>query len=130
MSEARVPAGEVATAESEVPTAESSEGVPERQGTPFLVLQFFIFPMAVVAVCVTVFLIFGLVAGEQKTARTYLMEVRKGGGLFNVKRWQAAFALAGALEREPDIAKRDPQLVDDVIALFDEAKGDDPLVRR
>ena len=25
----------------------------ERQSTPFLVLQFFIFPMAIVAVCVT-----------------------------------------------------------------------------
>src|SRR6185503_7278278 len=47
-----------------------------RQTTPFLVLQFFVFPMAIVAVCVTVFVIFGLVAGESRGAKEYLGEVR------------------------------------------------------
>ena len=45
---------------------DQGEEEPERQTTPFLVLQFFIFPMAIVAVCVAVFVIFGLVAGESK----------------------------------------------------------------
>src|SRR5439155_1384828 len=45
------------------------EGTEARQTTPFLVLQFFIFPMAIVAVCVTVFVIFVLIASEGKGAR-------------------------------------------------------------
>ena len=102
----------------------------ERQGTPFLVLQFFVFPMAIVAVCATVFVVFGLISAEGKTPRSYLAEVRAGGGLFNVKRWQAAFALANSLETHKDLGRSDPQFVDEVVGLFQDSKGDDPLIRR
>jgi HEAT repeat protein len=108
----------------------SGEPPEERQTTPFLVLQFFIFPMAIVAVCVTVFVVFGLISAEGKTPRAYLAEVRTGGGLFNIKRWQAAFALANALEAQKDLAQKDPKLVEEIAALFEESKADDPLVRR
>jgi HEAT repeat protein/PBS lyase HEAT-like repeat-containing protein len=119
---------------SEVPS-----GTPDRpseasrQTTPFLVLQFFIFPLAIVAVCVTVFLVFGLLAGAPKPPRALLAEVRSGGGMFNVKRWQAAYALANALEKEKDLSRRDPAFVDDVVKLYAETasgQGDDVLVRR
>lgn len=115
------------------PAATEPEG--PRQTTPFLVLQFFIFPMSIVAVCVAVFVVFGLVATGPKDPRAILAEVRTGGGLFNIKRWQAAYALANALESEADLAKarRDPQFVPDVIALYRETEngtGDDLLVRR
>jgi HEAT repeat protein len=118
-------AAEPAAAEAEAP----------RQTTPFLVLQFFIFPMSIVAVCVAVFVVFGLVATGPKDPRAILAEVRTGGGLFNIKRWQAAYALANALESEADVAKArsDPQFVPDVIALYRETEsgtGDDLLVRR
>lgn len=103
---------------------------PERQTTPFLVLQFFIFPMAIVAVCVTVFVIFGLISAEGKTPRTYLAEVRAGGGLFNIKRWQAAFSLANSLESHKDLGQSDPEFTPEVLRLFEESKGDDPLIRR
>src|SRR5262249_4432666 len=103
---------------------------PERHSTPFLVLQFFIFPMAIVAVCVTVFVVFGLISAEGKTPRAYLAEVRAGGGLFNIKRWQAAFALANSLETHPDLGRSDPGFVDEVVGLFEESKSDDPLIRR
>jgi HEAT repeat protein len=106
------------------------EAAPERQTTPFLVLQFFVFPMSIVAVCVAVFVIFGLIASDQKTPREYLTEVRTGGGLMNVKRWQAAFALAGALASEKDLARKDPQFAPDLVKLFEESKDDDPRVRR
>jgi HEAT repeat protein len=125
------------------PTEEAPEGSPAtegssapeegpRQSTPFLVLQFFIFPMAIVAACVAVFVIFGLISSDAKTARDHLADVRRGGGMFGVKRWQAAFAFAGALEAEKgrDAAKRDPQLVKETVALFEESKEDDPRVRR
>ena len=112
----------------------AEESAP-RQTTPFLVLQFFIFPMAIVAVCVAVFVVFGLVASGPKDPRAILAEVRTGGGLFNIKRWQAAYALANALESESDLvkARADARFVPEVVALFNETEGregDDLLVRR
>jgi HEAT repeat protein len=99
----------------------------ERQAFPFLVLQFFIFPMAIVAVCVTVFVVFGLIASEGRSAREYVAEVRSGGAN---RRWQAAFELAKLLAARRDPALSDPSFVADLVGLFDEAGGDDPRVRR
>lgn len=107
------------------------ETEPEtRQTTPFLVLQFFVFPMAIVAACVAVFVVFGLISSDAKTARDHLADVRRGGGMFGVKRWQAAFAFASALDSEKEAAKPDPELVKETLALFEESKSDDPRVRR
>ncbi len=100
---------------------------PERQTTPFLVLQFFVFPMAIVAVCVTVFVVFGLVASEGKSARDYLAEVRTGG---QNRRWQAAFELSKVLQGGKDPALKDPRFVSEAVALFQESRTDDPRVRR
>jgi hypothetical protein len=115
--------------------AAGEAAAPERQTTPFLVLQFFIFPMSIVAVCVVVFVVFGLVATGPKDPRAILAEVRTGGGLFNIKRWQAAYALANALESEQDLkrARSDARFVPEVVALYRETEGgtgDDLLVRR
>jgi HEAT repeat protein len=117
------------------PTGAPAEIPEERQTTPFLVLQFFIFPMAIVAVCVTVFVVFGLISSSPRSPREYLAEARTGGGMFNIKRWQAAFALANALESPKDLeqARQDPAFVDDVLALYRDTaggQGDDPLLRR
>jgi hypothetical protein len=116
--------------EPAAPDPSGEEEAPERQTTPFLVLQFFVFPMSIVAVCVAVFVIFGLIASDQKTPRDYLEEVRTGGGLFNVKRWQAAFSLANALGSEKDLSSKDPAFAPDLVKLFEESKDDDPRVRR
>ena len=132
-SEAAGLPSEAAGAPSEAAGATSVAEDRSRQTTPFLVLQFFIFPLAIVAVCVTVFLVFGLLAGAPKAPRALLAEVRSGGGMFNVKRWQAAYALANALEKEKDLSRRDPAFVDDVVKLYAETaggQGDDVLVRR
>jgi HEAT repeat protein len=106
---------------------ESAEPPPERQSTPFLVLQFFIFPMAIVAVCVAVFVVFGLIAAEGKSAREYVNEVRSGGAN---RRWQAAFELSKLIQAGKDPALRDPRFAAELAALFDEAERDDPRVRR
>jgi HEAT repeat protein len=103
------------------------EEPPERQTTPFLVLQFFIFPMAIVAVCVTVFAVFGLIASEGKSARDYLAEIRTGG---QSRRWQAAFELSKVLQGGKDPSLRDPAFVSEALALFDDSRQDDPRVRR
>jgi HEAT repeat protein len=102
---------------------------------PFLVLQFFIFPLAIVAVCVTVFVVFGLISSDTRTPRQYLQEARTGGGIFNIKRWQAAYALANALESPKDLAtaRADEKFADEALALYNDTasgQGDDVLLRR
>ena len=69
------------------PAASEHGAEPRRQGTPFLVLQFFLFPMAIVAVCVGVFIVFGLIANEGKGAREYLDEIKSGSAN---RRWPRA----------------------------------------
>jgi hypothetical protein len=109
------------------PEPEDPEAEPERQGTPFLLLQFFIFPMSIVAVCVAVFVIFGLIAAEGKGAKEYLDEVRTGSAN---RRWQAAFELSRALQVRKDPMLRDQRFVDELLRVFKEAANDDPRVRR
>jgi HEAT repeat protein len=103
------------------------EEPPVRQSTPFLVLQFFIFPLSIVAVCVAVFVVFGMIASEGKGARDHLVDVRTGGAN---RRWQAAFELAKILQAGKDPALKDPAFTGEVTKVFEEASGDDPRVRR
>ena len=98
-----------------------------RATTPFLVLQFFVFPMAIVAVCVIVFLIFGLIASEGRGARDYLDEVKTGSAN---RRWQAAFELSKVLQAGKDPALRDPQFGAELVRVFEQVREDDPRVRR
>jgi HEAT repeat protein len=118
--------------ESEAPPPPAAPGEPppppaERQTFPFLVLQFFIFPLGIVAVCVAVFVIFGLIASEGKGAREYLSEVRTAG---TNRRWQAAFELSKVLHARKDPAVADPAFAEEVIRTFEDSAGDDPRVRR
>jgi HEAT repeat protein len=115
------------TKDAAPPPPEGSEEQPERQTTPFLVLQFFVFPMAVVAACVAVFVIFGLVAGESRGASGYLDDVRTGGAN---RRWQAAFELAKELQAGKDPVLKDPRFAARLLDTFEQAKNDDPRVRR
>ena len=103
------------------------EEPPARQSTPFLVLQFFIFPLSIVAVCVAVFVVFGMIASEGKGAREHLADVRTGGAN---RRWQAAFELAKVLHAGKDPALTDPSFTGEVAKVFEEASADDPRVRR
>ena len=100
---------------------------PPGRARPFLVLQFFIFPLSIVAVCVAVFVVFGMIASEGKGAREHLADVRTGGAN---RRWQAAFELAKVLQAGKDPALTDPAFTGEVAKVFDEASADDPRVRR
>jgi HEAT repeat protein len=120
------PAGGESDSPAAAPGAEPSAD-EERQSTPFLVLQFFIFPMAIVAVCVTVFVVFGLIAAEGKGAREYLDEIRTGG---SNRRWQAAFELSRLIQSGGDPELEDPLFVAQALSLFEDAERDDPKVRR
>jgi HEAT repeat protein len=109
------------------PAAPAEAAEPRRLGTPFLVLQFFLFPMAIVGVCVGVFVVFGLIANESKGARDYLAEIRSGSAN---RRWQAAFELSKLLQAGQDRALADPRFVAEVLDVYKTTASDDPRVRR
>jgi HEAT repeat protein len=109
------------------PAAAEGENAEPPPTVPFLVLQFFVFPLAIVAVCVGVFVVFGMIAGDTKGAREYVAEVRSGG---TNRRWQAAFELSKVLQAGKDKALADPAFAKDLVRLFDETRNDDPRVRR
>jgi HEAT repeat protein len=110
------------TADSAAPPTEEPKPT-----VPFLVLQFFLFPLGIVAVCVAVFVVFGLIAGESRGARDYLAEIRSGSA---VRRWQAAFELSKVLQAGKDKALADPKFAAEVLTLFRDSERDDPRVRR
>ena len=81
---------------SPIPVQQSEETPdgPRTPGAGRAVVQFFLVPLLVVAVCVGVFLLFSLLTFEHKSPADYLSEVR--GGAAN-QRWQAAFELSRAV---------------------------------
>lgn len=88
-------------------------------------LQFFIIPAFVVAICVGVFFFFAWLVSDEKSSVDYLNEVRAGSAS---RRWQAAFELSKILTMESE-KERLPALVPELIDAFEGASGDDPRVR-
>ncbi len=88
--------------------------------------RLFFVPAAIVVLCVLVFVLFGLIASEGKTARDYLEEIRQGGAN---RRWQAAFELSRILTRD-ERARSDPSLGTEIAGLLSDPHLDEPLVRR
>ncbi|HYR29268.1 MAG TPA: HEAT repeat domain-containing protein, partial [Thermoanaerobaculia bacterium] len=90
-----------------------------------ILFQFVIFPLGIVAVAVGIFFLFGKLASNEQTIPEYLNEVRYGG---QRERWQAAFQLSQLINAGE--AKRYPDLVNNVTAVYRASKDDDPRVRR
>ncbi len=88
--------------------------------------QFFIVPSLIVLLCVAVFIMFGLLTSETRSAREHLQVIRTGS---ESARWQAAFELSQIIAREPAL-KADAALLDDVIGLLAPPAGSDPRVRK
>ena len=100
---------------------------PEARGVPSRVLEFFFFPLVMVAVGVGIFVLFGLITSEGKGPRDYLGLIRTGD---SNRRWQAAFELSKVIGARHEERPADPRLVADMVSLFEEAKDDDPRVQR
>src|SRR5438034_3609192 len=93
---------------------------------PALAVQFFLTPLAVVAITVGVYVGFrSLVANDSRSAHEYLAEVRNGG---SNRRWPAAYELS-RLMADPKV-RADRALGPALVKAFDDSKGDDPRVRR
>ena len=96
-----------------------------RESPKAILYQFVIFPLGIVLVAVGIFLLFGKLASDEQTIPDYLNEIRSGG---SHERWQAAYQLSKSLKRGE--AKRYPNLEQQVAALYQESKTDDPRIRR
>jgi HEAT repeat protein len=102
----------------------TSQDVP-KESPKTILFQFVLFPLGVVAIAVAIFFLFGKLASDEQTVPDYLNEVRSGG---RRERWQAAYQLSQLINAGQ--AKKYPNLVDDVIRVYDEAKNDDPRIRQ
>jgi len=92
---------------------------------PALAVQFFLIPLAVVAVTVLVYLGFRSLLADDRTAQDYLADIRNGG---SERRWPAAYELS-RLMADPKV-RADRALAPALVKAFDESKNDDPRVRR
>ena len=92
---------------------------------PALAVQFFLIPLAVVAVTVLVYLGFRSLLADDRTPQEYLAEVRYGGWS---RQWPAAYELS-RLMADPAV-RADRTLGPELVKAFDEAKDGDPRVRR
>jgi HEAT repeat protein len=79
----------------------------------------------VVAIAVGIFFLFGRMASDEQTVPDYLNEVQSGG---RRERWQAAYQLSQLINAGQ--ARKYPNLIHDVIRVYDGAKNDDPRIRQ
>ena len=91
---------------------------------PALAVQFFLIPLAVVAIAVSVYVGFRSLLADARSPQDYLREVQTGG---SARRWPAAYELS-RLMADPKV-RADATLAPALVKAFQDAKGD-PQVRR
>jgi hypothetical protein len=92
---------------------------------PALAIQFFLIPLAVVAVTAAVYLGFRSMLADRRGPHEYLAEVQNGG---TDRRWPAAYELSRLMD-DPAV-RADRALGPALVAAFERAKDDDPRIRR
>ena len=101
---------------------------PEDSGEPTplrVALGFFILPMLLVFGAISVFLLFGYIANEDKSVDEYLAEVT-GGGINEP--WQGAFGLASKLAQDESLRK-DPGVARRIASALGHPSAQAPRVR-
>ena len=91
---------------------------------PALAVQFFLIPLAVVGIAVSVYVGFRSLLADDRKPQDYLQEIRFGG---STRRWPAAYELS-RLMADPKV-RSDRTLAPALVKAFQESK-DDPQVRR
>ncbi len=92
---------------------------------PALAVQFFLIPLAVVAVAVVVYFGFRSLLGDARSPQDYLIEIRTGG---MARQWPAAYELSQLMDN-PKV-RSDQGLAVALVKTFDDAKAGDPRVRK
>ena len=96
-----------------------------RSAAPAYAAQFFLIPLAVVAVTILGYAGFRSLVTDKRSAKEYLLDIQTGG---RSHRWPAAYELSRMMS-DPGVA-RDPTLGPALIKAFEASKEDDPRVRR
>jgi HEAT repeat protein len=91
---------------------------------PALAVQFFLIPLTVVALTVTVYVGFRSMLADDKSPSDYLAEIRNGG---SDRRWPAAYELS-RLMANPKV-RGDKTLAAALVKAFQESKGDSDVRR-
>ena len=91
---------------------------------PALAVQFFLIPLAVVAITVLVYVGFRSLLADARSPQDYLTEIQRGG---SDRRWPAAYELS-RLMADPKV-RADKTLAPALLKAFQESKSD-PQVRR
>ena len=92
---------------------------------PALAVQFFLIPLAVVGIAVTVYVGFRSLLDDSRGAHDYLVEVRTGG---SDRRWPAAYELS-RLMADPKV-RADRTLGPELVKAFEATPESDPQVKR
>jgi len=92
---------------------------------PALAVQFFLIPLAVVAITVSVYMGFRSLLSDNRGPKDYLAEVQNGG---SDRRWPAAYELSRLMD-DPKV-RADRSLSPALVTAFERAKDDDPRIRR
>ena len=81
-----------------------------KKPTSLLVAQFFLFPLVIIAVGVGVFVLFGVIAHEEKSPNAYLSQIRNGRGasVFDRRMWQAATELTNVIAVQAEELRNSP----------------------
>lgn len=93
---------------------------PSRRRSPLL-----LFVVGILGLTLGVYVLFGLIADEDKTSSEYLDEI----GMRSGSAWQVAFELSRMIGRE-DPARRDPSFIPRLLNLFERSIDADPRLRR
>ncbi|MCZ6695195.1 MAG: HEAT repeat domain-containing protein [Acidobacteria bacterium] len=93
---------------------------PSRRRSPLL-----LFVGGILGLTLGVYVLFGLIADEDKTSSDYLDEI----GMRSGSAWQVAFELSRMIGRE-DPARRDPSFIPRLLNLFERSIDADPRLRR
>src|SRR5215470_14755699 len=115
------------TKSTSVSMPSADELVEVKRPTSLLIAQFFLFPLIIIAICVGIFLLFGYLTYEQKTAQEYLNDVRSGSEL--CCRWQSAYELSNIISTQKE-KLRTADFVNDLIKVYQSSRSEDARVRR
>ena len=95
--------------------------------TSLLIAQFFLFPLIIIGICIGIFLLFGYLTYEQKTAQEYLRDVQTGSEL--CCRWQSAYELSNMISSQKE-KLRHTDFVNDLVKVYQTSREGDARVRR
>ena len=96
-----------------------------KKPTSLLVAQFFLFPLIIIGFCVAIFVFFGYLTYDQRTATNYVDDIKSGSGQ---QRWQAAFELSNSVTSNPDRA-RNAAFIENLITAYKNSPDEDIKVR-